>query len=46
MSITRWDRFRNIATLQDQMNRLFENSVQAGRTESRADDMGAGGGYL
>ena len=29
MSITRWDPFRNISTLQEQMNRLFENSAQA-----------------
>src|SRR5579863_6232577 len=27
-SITRWDPFRNISTLQDQVNRLFESSFQ------------------
>lgn len=31
MSITRWDPFRNISTLQEQVNRLFENSVQGNR---------------
>jgi HSP20 family protein len=34
MSITRWDPFRNINTLQEQVNRLFENSAQVGRGES------------
>jgi HSP20 family protein len=33
MSITRWDPFRNISTLQEQVNRLLESSVNAGRTE-------------
>ena len=27
-SITRWDPFRNLSSLQDQVNRLFESSVQ------------------
>ena len=36
MGITRWDRFRNISTLQEQVNRLFENSVPGGRGESSA----------
>src|SRR5579872_1488328 len=36
MSITRWDPFRNISTLQDQVNRLFESSVQAGRADNAA----------
>jgi HSP20 family protein len=27
-SITRWDPFRNLSTLQDQVNRLFESSFQ------------------
>src|ERR1700722_16554490 len=34
MSISRWDPFRNVSTLQEQVNRLFENSTQAGRGES------------
>jgi HSP20 family protein len=34
MSITRWDPFRNVSTLQEQVNRLFENSVQGSRGES------------
>jgi HSP20 family protein len=33
-AITRWDPFRNMSTLQDQVNRLFENTFQAGRNES------------
>ena len=36
MSITRWDPFRNVATLQEQVNRLFENSAQAGRADNSA----------
>jgi len=36
MSITRWDPFRNISTLQEQVNRLFESSVQSGRTDNSA----------
>jgi len=36
MSITRWDPFRNISTLQEQVNRLFENSVQGGRSDNSA----------
>jgi HSP20 family protein len=34
MSITRWDPFQNLATLQDQVNRLFEAPITARRTES------------
>ncbi len=30
-SMSRWDPFRNIVTLQDQVNRLFENSFQNNR---------------
>jgi HSP20 family protein len=33
-AITRWDPFRNMSTLQDQVNRLFENTFQTGRNES------------
>lgn len=29
----RWDPFRNIASLQDQMNRLFEDSLRSGRRD-------------
>jgi len=29
MSITRWDPFRNLSTLQDQVNRLFETNFPA-----------------
>jgi HSP20 family protein len=36
MSIARWDPFRNISTLQEQVNRLFENSVQGGRSDNSA----------
>ncbi|MGH9690766.1 MAG: Hsp20/alpha crystallin family protein [Candidatus Acidiferrales bacterium] len=33
-AITRWDPFRNVSTLQDQVNRLFESTFQGGRNES------------
>jgi len=36
MSITRWDPFRNVDTLQEQVNRLFENSFQGNRTDGSA----------
>ena len=34
MSITRWDPFQNLATLQDKVNRLFEAPYTGRRTES------------
>jgi HSP20 family protein len=34
MSITRWDAFRNMATLHDQVNRLFEGSLQGNRSDN------------
>ncbi len=34
MSITRWDPFQNLATLQDQVNRLFEAPLAGRRAES------------
>ncbi len=34
MSITRWDAFRNMATLHDQVNRLFENNPQGSRSDN------------
>ena len=36
MSITRWDPFQNLATLQDQVNRLFEVPL-AGRNAESSD---------
>jgi HSP20 family protein len=36
VSITRWDAFRNISTLQDQINRAFENSIQGSRGDNSA----------
>jgi HSP20 family protein len=36
MSITRWDRFRNISSLQDEVNRLFENSFPGNRGDNSA----------
>jgi len=36
MSITRWDPFRNISTLQDQINRAFESSLQVNRGDNGA----------
>ena len=35
-TISRWDPFRGLTSLQDQVNRLFEDTVQQGRT-SQAD---------
>jgi HSP20 family protein len=34
MSITRWDPFQNLATLQDQVNRLFETPFVGRRAEN------------
>jgi len=34
--MSRWDPFRRLASLQDQVNRLFEDTVHQGRT-SQAD---------
>jgi len=36
MSITRWDRFRNISSLQDEVNRLFDNSLPGNRGDNSA----------
>src|SRR5271154_2479233 len=36
MSMTRWDPFRNISSLQEQINRVFENSAQTGRGDNSA----------
>jgi HSP20 family protein len=33
-SITRWDPFRSLSTLQDQVNRLFESSFKTGQENS------------
>ena len=35
-SMMRWDPFRNIASLQEQMNRLFEDSRRSGRGDGSA----------
>lgn len=34
--MTRWDPFRNMTTLQEQVNRLFENRFQTGREDNSA----------
>ena len=36
MSITRWDPFQNLNTLQEQVNRLFESSLPGRRSEGAA----------
>jgi HSP20 family protein len=36
MSITRWDAFRNMATLHDRVNRLFEGNLQGSRSDNSA----------
>ena len=36
MSLTRWDPFRNMTTLQEQVNRLLENRFQTGREDNSA----------
>jgi len=33
MTLVRWDPFRNLMTLQERMNRLFEETVQRGRED-------------
>lgn len=35
-SITRWDPFRNLSTLQEQMNRLFEEAFPRSRSDESA----------
>jgi HSP20 family protein len=35
-TITRWDPFRNLASFQEQMNRLFEDSLARGRGDESA----------
>ncbi len=35
-TITRWEPFRGLTTLQDQMNRLFENTLFRGRSDESA----------
>ena len=35
-SITRWDPFRSVSTLQEQMNRLFEDTFLRGRPDESA----------
>ncbi len=35
MAIIRWDPFRDLVTLRDRMNRLFEDAVSTARTEEK-----------
>jgi HSP20 family protein len=41
MALTRWDPFRDLVTLQDRMNRLFEDSLSRSKTTDQEMAMGA-----
>ena len=44
MAIVRWEPFRDLVSLQDRMNRLFDESVRTART-GNADDWALGGSW-
>jgi HSP20 family protein len=41
MALTRWDPFRDLVSLQDRMNRLFEDSLSRSKTTDQEMAMGA-----
>ena len=41
MALSRWDPFRDLVTLQDRMNRLFEDSLSRSKTTDQEMAMGA-----
>jgi|SRR5688572_13551966 len=41
MALTRWDPFRDLVTLQERMNRLFEDSLSRSKTTDQEMAMGA-----
>ncbi|HET9481312.1 MAG TPA: Hsp20/alpha crystallin family protein [Candidatus Polarisedimenticolia bacterium] len=41
MSLTRWDPFRDLVSLQERMNRLFEDSLSRSKTTDQEMAMGA-----
>jgi HSP20 family protein len=46
MSIVRWEPFRDLVSLQERMNRLFDESFRgASRTPAQADDWALGGSW-
>ena len=40
-TITRWDPFRDLVSLQERMNRLFEDSLSRSKTTDQEMAMGA-----
>ena len=40
MTIVKWDPFRNVAALQDRINRMFDDSFQAGQNEDELSSYG------
>jgi HSP20 family protein len=45
MAIVRWEPFRDLLSLQDRMNRLFDESYRGGRTGTNADEWALGGSW-
>jgi HSP20 family protein len=45
MAIVRWEPFRDLLSLQDRMNRLFDESYRATRGSGAADDWALGGSW-
>ena len=41
MALTRWDPFRDLVSLQERMNRLFEDSLSRSKTTDQEMAMGA-----
>jgi len=45
MAIVRWEPFRDLAGLQERMNRLFEDSLRSRGTSGQEDDWALGGSW-
>ena len=45
MAIVRWEPFRDLLSLQDRMNRLFDESYRGGARSGNADDWALGGSW-
>jgi HSP20 family protein len=45
MAIVRWEPFRDLLSLQERMNRLFDESYRGGRGTASADDWALGGSW-
>jgi HSP20 family protein len=45
MAIVRWEPFRDLVTIQDRMNRIFEDTFRAGSRPGAEDDWSLGGSW-